>query len=81
MNGLRVWRPARGLFWLAGLLAAMLSWGKAEAADPQLGRTTPWGAQRGTEVDIILTGARLKDAQELLLYFYSIALVLEVFGL
>lgn len=39
-----------------------------QAADPQLSRITPWGGQRGTELDVVLTGARLADAEELLLY-------------
>ena len=38
------------------------------AADPALSYVTPHGAQRGTEVDVVLQGARLSDAQELLLY-------------
>ena len=38
------------------------------AADPALSYVMPHGAQRGTEVDVVLQGARLSDAQELLLY-------------
>lgn len=49
--------------WLIWCLVASV-----EAAAPQLSRITPRGAQRGTEVEITLTGARLEDAQELILY-------------
>lgn len=52
-----------GMCWLSWCLVASV-----EAAAPQLARITPRGAQRGTEVDITLTGARLEDAQELILY-------------
>lgn len=38
------------------------------AADPQLRQLTPYGAQRGTEIEVLLEGARLADARELLLY-------------
>ncbi|WP_437225190.1 PPC domain-containing protein [Planctomicrobium sp. SH661] len=40
----------------------------AEAANPRFNRTEPIGGQRGTEVDVILKGDRLDDAEELLLY-------------
>src|SRR3990172_2826625 len=42
------------------------------AADPQLSQITPPGGQRGTELDVQLTGARLADAQEVLLYYPGI---------
>ena len=49
-----------------------------DAAEPQLSRITPYGGQRGTQLDVILTGARLGDAQELMLYYPGIhALTLE----
>lgn len=38
------------------------------AADPSLGNIAPYGAQRGTEVDVTFSGARLNDAQEIILY-------------
>lgn len=38
------------------------------AANPQLRRVTPPGVQRGTEVEVQFEGARLDDAQGLLLY-------------
>lgn len=40
----------------------------AEAASPQLNGATPRGAQRGTEVEVTLNGARLEDAKEILFY-------------
>ncbi|MCL4191629.1 MAG: hypothetical protein KJZ87_07770 [Thermoguttaceae bacterium] len=42
------------------------------AAEPQLGRIVPPGGQRGTELDVALEGARLADAQEMLLYYPGI---------
>lgn len=48
----------------AALLAALPAW----ASDPQLGRIAPPGGQRGTEIDVVLSGARLGDAQEVFLY-------------
>lgn len=42
------------------------------AADPQLGGISPYGAQRGTEVEVNFNGARLADAQEILLYYPGI---------
>lgn len=49
------------------LFAAALMTASALAASPQLTRIAPAGAQRGTEVEIQLSGARLGDAQALLL--------------
>ena len=40
----------------------------AQAASPSLGGTAPRGAQRGTEVEVVLTGGQLDDAQEILFY-------------
>ena len=54
------------------LVAVALCATVAIAASPQLGRVTPWGAQRGTEIDVVLAGARLADAEELLLYYPGI---------
>ncbi len=42
------------------------------AANPQFSRIAPPGGQRGTELDIQLTGARLADAQEVLFYYPGI---------
>ena len=38
----------------------------AHAASPSLGGLTPRGAQRGTEVEVVLSGGQLHDAQEIL---------------
>jgi hypothetical protein len=40
----------------------------ALAASPDFSVVTPRGAQRGTEADIVLHGARLNDAKEILFY-------------
>jgi hypothetical protein len=40
----------------------------AQAAAPNLGGMTPYGGQRGTEVEVQFTGDRLGDAQQILLY-------------
>lgn len=50
------------LFTLAGLASF------APAASPSLGTSVPYGAQRGTEVDVVYSGGNLGDAQELLFY-------------
>lgn len=39
-----------------------------EASSPALSNIIPRGAQRGTEVEVTFNGARLEDAQELLIY-------------
>jgi hypothetical protein len=52
------------LFAVAILLAAGAAW----AADPQIGRIEPAGAQRGTQLDLLVRGARLGDAQQLMFY-------------
>jgi hypothetical protein len=50
-------------------VAAMLALcGVARAASPVLSNVLPRGAQRGTEVELLLGGDRLADAQELLFY-------------
>ena len=41
----------------------------AEAANPSFGGISPIGAQRGTEIDVLLGGGSLADAQSL--YFYE----------
>ena len=43
------------------------------AASPSLTAIRPLGAQRGTEVELNLTGARLADAKEILFYQPGIA--------
>ena len=55
----------------SGLLAlalVALSPGVARAESPNVSRVSPRGAQRGTELDLTLSGAQLKDAQEILFY-------------
>ena len=43
---------------------ATLAWG----ASPSLGGLSPRGGQRGTEVEVTLSGGQLQDAQEVLFY-------------
>jgi hypothetical protein len=53
-----------------GLALGFVSCGAstARAAAPALGGMSPYGAQRGTEVEVQFTGDRLTDAQEILFY-------------
>lgn len=54
---------------IRGLLLALLLSAPAFAREsPNLSRLSPRGGQRGTEVDVVLSGTQLKDAQELFLY-------------
>ena len=50
--------------WSVALLAAGLM--TADAASPDLSGIMPRGGQRGKDVDFTLSGARLKDAAEIL---------------
>src|SRR5262245_59865027 len=50
------------------LILSLLAPSLAHAASPNLGVITPRGGQRGTEVEFSFSGARLKDAQEILCY-------------
>src|SRR5579872_606515 len=52
------------------LVSALLVTGSSStwAASPSLGGLTPRGAQRGTEVEVTLSGGQLDDAQEILFY-------------
>lgn len=54
----------RHLSLLLTLVIPTMTW----AASPTLGVITPRGGQRGTEVEFMFHGARLKDAQEILCY-------------
>ncbi|MSR56503.1 MAG: peptidase [Planctomycetaceae bacterium] len=58
------------LVWLrVGLLsAALVSVSSVDAASPSLGGVAPRGAQRGTEIEVVLSGGQLDDAQEVLFY-------------
>jgi len=47
----------------------------APAASPQLDRVSPAGVQRGTQADLVLSGARLADAAEILFYQPGIAVL------
>ena len=51
---------AVGLLFLTGSLAV--------AASPSLGAIRPVGGQRGTEIEVTLSGARIGDAKEILYY-------------
>src|SRR5207302_2493027 len=54
---------------LGALVIALLSCSTtSQAASPSLGGTSPRGAQRGTEVEVVLSGGQLDDAQEILFY-------------
>ena len=58
---------------LAALLALTLA-ASASAATPNVNAVRPQGAQRGTEVDVQLFGARLADAKDLVFYRPGIAM-------
>jgi hypothetical protein len=51
-----------------GLIVGLLPVSTAFAASPSLGAIRPVGGQRGTEMEVTLSGARLGDAQELIYY-------------
>lgn len=52
--------------WIPALLALCAS--AAWAESPNLTKISPRGGQRGTEIDLTLSGTQLKDAQEIFLY-------------
>ncbi len=52
----------------AGALGACLLGSVAQAASPALSGVRPSGGQRGTEREVTLSGARLKDAREIIFY-------------
>ena len=58
---------------IACSVALILGASLAHAASPLLGNVTPNGAQRGTEEVVLFGGARMADAQELLIYYPGIA--------
>lgn len=60
--------PRRALLHAASLAAAMVTCAVASAAAPQLEALLPRGAQQGTEVELQLSGDRLADAEQLLIY-------------
>lgn len=57
------------IFLLVAVLAAPLT---AEASFPSLGMIMPRGIQRGHQHELVFSGARLEEAQEVLLYFDGI---------
>jgi hypothetical protein len=59
----------------AGLLVVLMVMPCAEAATPSLGAIRPVGGQRGTELEITLSGARLGDAQQIVYYQPGISTV------
>ncbi|MGE5192880.1 MAG: PPC domain-containing protein [Deltaproteobacteria bacterium] len=61
--------PSRKLPPLAiAIIVTALAAQPSHAASPSLGGLTPRGAQRGTEVEVVLSGGQLDDAQEILFY-------------
>ena len=62
---------------LASLMLAQLATlvSIAEASSPNLSRIYPRGGQRGTEVELRLSGARLEDPEEILFYSPGFELV------
>ena len=65
----------------SGLVLFLLIASAVDAAAPQLGAIQPPGAQRGTDVELLFNGARLKDAQEVLFYYPGVTVnKLEVAG-
>lgn len=53
---------------LLAVLLSTLSASAAKASSPSLGAVRPLGGQRGNEIEINLTGARLADAKEIVFY-------------
>lgn len=63
----------RSISFAFALCAVGLLAGASSAASPVLGGIQPRGAQRGTEAVLTFSGARLTDAQEVLVYYPGIA--------
>jgi hypothetical protein len=64
--------------WLGSILAGLAIVAASQvvsAANPDFGRISPQGGQVGTEVDVTLTGSRLSDAKEIMLYYPGIKVV------
>src|SRR5688572_8801653 len=53
---------------ICGCVVVLVLASVAHAASPNLARVLPRGAQRGTELEVVLHGDRLADAEEVLLY-------------
>src|SRR5438067_8147886 len=60
-------------FLLSSFVLFVLFCGSSSASSPSLGGIQPRGAQRGTEAVLTFQGARLADAQEILVYYPGIA--------
>lgn len=66
--------PLRPFSVAAAALGLVLACGSAtRAASPSLGGASPYGAQRGTELEVTFSGGQLADAQEILFYGPGIA--------
>jgi hypothetical protein len=68
------WRTVFVIAWAASAILATSSSG-ALAADPALGAIVPYGGQRGSELEVQFQGARLGDAQQILIYEPGIEVV------
>lgn len=53
---------------MLGCIALVSSSMLLEAADPRLSLIRPRGGQRGTEVELLLSGNRLEDAEQILFH-------------
>src|SRR5271156_4236600 len=58
-----------------GFILVLVPISTAVAATPSLGAIRPVGGQRGTELEVTLSGARLGDAQEIIYYQAGITTV------
>jgi len=58
--------------YLLGLLILACAASPCLGATPALGNISPRGVQRGTEATLLFNGARLSDAQEILVYYPGI---------
>ncbi len=58
--------------WLFAVAVCLGGGSSLVAASPALSMIQPQGAQRGTEVELVFSGARLSDAQEVLVYYPGI---------
>lgn len=73
MTVLRPRRIHASLRRIVAAAASALGVWTAQAASPDLGGVNPTGGQRGTEVEIALTGKRLDDPKEILFYGTGLA--------
>jgi hypothetical protein len=62
------------LFKLTSIALLMTASTVVYAVEPSLGSIAPYGMQRGTEVEVTFSGARLGDAEQLLLYEPGVAM-------